>query len=175
MGEIVNFEMKDGIYVPSEGAGQTPARQTHLMVVQTKSDIERNFVKLGAYLKLMHDEALYVMEDCLTWTEYLDLPEVDLSRSQAYKLMAVYERWILKYGHDPEELVGTSIEKLYIASTQCTDETEKEWLGKARELSRADLKAETPGSNQVYSYLVCPGCGYEVKIEKETIKYGKGA
>ena len=170
MGEIVDMKPnQSGLYVPADTP--EPARETHRMVVKTKADIERNFIKLGAYLKLMHDEALYVMEDCLTWTEYLDMPEVDLSRSQAFKLMAVYDRWVLKYGHDPEELVGTSLEKLYIASSQANEDNEDEWLEKAKQLSRADLKAETRGSEQKYPYIYCPKCEHKIRVEKDMITY----
>ena len=167
---ITNMTMSEGgLYVPEHG--NQPAREIHQKVVQIKADIERNFIKLGAYLKLMHDDALYVHEDCLTWNEYLDMPEVDLSRSQAYKLMAVYERWVERYGHDPEELIGTSLEKLYIASSQANEENEEEWLEKAKTLSRADLKAETPGNVQKKAYIYCPKCEHLILLEDETIVY----
>ena len=167
MGEIVDMKPNEsGLYVPTNTP--EPVRETHLRVVKTKADIERNFIKLGAYLKLMHDEALYVHEDCLTWTEYLDMPEVDLSRSQAFKLIQVYSRWCERYKHNPDELRGVSIEKLYIASSQANETNHEEWLEKAKTLSRADLKALTPGNKQRYEMITCPKCGYSFEYKKET-------
>ena len=156
MGEIVQF--KDTL-TENYDKNITPAYEAHKMVCQLKSALETHFLKLGAYLKLMHDEAYYLVLDYSTWQEYLDTPEIDLSRSQAYKLMAVYERWLVKYNYSAEQLNGISIEKLYIASSQANDENHGEWLEKARTLSRADLKAETPGNVQKPEVIVCPHCG----------------
>lgn len=150
MGEIVQFNTSQAI----ESAGQA-----HKMVCKLKSELENNFLKLGAYLRLVHDEAYYITLDYATWQEYLDTPEIDLSRSQAYKLMAVYERWLIRYNYSAEQLNGISIEKLYIASSQANETNHEEWLEKARVLSRADLKAETPGNIQKPERIYCPKCG----------------
>lgn len=136
-----------------------PAHKVHTMVCKLKSELENNFLKLGAYLSLMHNECYYIVLDYSTWQEYLDTPEIDLSRSQAYKLMAVYERWLVKYNYSAEQLHGVSIEKLYIASSQASDDNHEEWLEKARTLSRSDLKACTPGNIQRPERITCPICG----------------
>ena len=149
MGEIVQFKDKD----------IRPAYETHKMVCSLKEALQENFLKLGAYLQLMHDEAYYIVLDYATWQDYLDTPEIDLSRSQAYKLMAVYHRWIEQYNYSPEQIKEISIEKLYIASSQANESNHGEWLEKARTLSRADLKAETPGCVQRPEILTCPLCG----------------
>ena len=137
----------------------THANATHKKICTLKEELQKNFLELGAYLKLIHDENLYLLLDDSTWQEYLDMPEVDLSRSQAFKLIAVYERWILKYDYTPEEISKISIEKLYIASSQANETNHKEWLEKARVLSRADLKSETPGNTQKPEQITCPHCG----------------
>ena len=137
----------------------TEATNAHEHICALKEALQKNFLELGAYLKLVHDEGYYLALDSDTWQDYLDTPEVDLSRSQAYKLMAVYERWIEKYGYSPDEISKISIEKLYIASSQANESNHKEWLEKARVLSRADLKAETGGNIQKPESIVCPHCG----------------
>lgn len=137
----------------------THATNAHKKICSLKEALQKNFIELGAYLKIVHDENLYLLLDYPTWQEYLDVPEVDLSRSQAFKLMAVYERWIEGYGYSPDEISKISIEKLYIASSQANETNYAEWLEKARTLSRADLKAETPGNVQKPEQIVCPHCG----------------
>lgn len=135
------------------------ANHAHERICSLKEALQKNFLELGAYLKIMHDENLYLVLDSETWQSYLDTPEIDLSRSQAYKLMAVYERWIEKYHYSVDMIKNISIEKLYIASSQANEGNHEEWLEKARTLSRADLKAETPGNVQKPEVILCPHCG----------------
>lgn len=172
-------QVKDGTYEASMGAiddkkiAEEPMvykpQEVHNLLVATKEELQENFLKMGAYLKIIHDELLYLELDYSTWQDYLDTPEIDISRSQAYKLMAVYERWIEKWGYSPDRIKKTSIEKLYIASSQAKDDNYDEWLCKAETLSRADLKAETPGSKQKYQTVVCPHCGKEFDLKREYI------
>jgi len=170
MGKVIEIaKNNDGVFERAENT--LGSREVHSIVTSIKASIVRNFIRLGAYLKLMHDKELYKEEDCERWTDYLNLPEVDLSRSQACKLMAVYDRWVNQYGHSPEELIGISVEKLYIASSQATIETEEDWLEKARVLSRDDLKKETGGSVQKKPYIYCPKCEHLIEIEKDLIVY----
>ena len=152
----VDTNMKSIVYIPQE---------IHNLLVATKEELQKNFLKMGAFLRIIHDNKLYIELDSLTWQEYLDTPEIDLSRSQAYKLMAVYERWVEKWGYDPDEVSKVSIEKLYRASSQATDDNHEEWFEKARVLSRADLKASTPGSEQHYSMITCPYCGKDFELK----------
>ena len=169
MGEVINCEVnKDGVIVPSNTV--TVPQKIHDELVALKENVQKGFLKMGAYLTIIHDNELFIELGSDTWQEYLDTPEIDLSRSQAYKLMQVHSKWIEKWGCDPEEIKKISVEKLYIASSQATDENFSEWLDKAEHLSRTDLKAETSGSVQRPGLtagqkdedafkIVCPHCG----------------
>lgn len=174
MGEIIDFKQnKEGTYESTRMVipKNTPknVQDLHNLLVATKEDVQESFLKLGAYLMIIHDNKFFIELGYSTWQDYLDVPEVDLSRSQAYKLMAVYERWIEKYGYSPDRIKKTSIEKLYIASSQAKDDNYDEWLCKAETLSRADLKAETPGGRQLCSYIYCPKCEHKILIEPDLI------
>jgi len=179
MGKTIDLtKNKEGVYETSMGAledtDMTPIvyipQEIHNLLVMTKEELQKNFLKMGAFLKIIHDNRLYIELDSLTWQEYLDNPEIDLSRSQAYKLMIVYEKWIEKWGYSPDEVSKVSIEKLYIASSQANDTNHEEWFEKAKVLSRADLKAETPGNRQKYSIIKCPYCGREFELRRENIE-----
>ena len=145
----------------------THATNAHKKICSLKEALQKNFIELGAYLKIVHDENLYLLLDYPTWQEYLDVPEVDLSRSQAFKLMAVFSKWCERWGYSSDRIKKTSIEKLYIASSQATDSNHEEWLLKAEMLSRADLKAETPGSKYRPTLITCPYCGKSFELRKE--------
>ena len=181
MSEIIDFtQNKDGTYEEVyQGKGLAIApdipityvpQEIHKLLIKTKEELQENFLKMGAFLKIIHDNSLYLELDSPTWQEYLDTPEIDLSRSQAYKLMAVYERWCEKWGYSPERIKKTSIEKLYIASSQANDDTHEEWLCKAETLSRADLKAETPGGKHQFQTILCPYCGKTFELNKSLIQ-----
>ncbi len=167
MGAMLGISEEDTV-AHRESVDHTP-QEIHNLLVATKEALQENFLKMGAYLKLIHDESLYLELDSDTWQGYLESPEIDLSRSQAFKLIAVYERWILKWGYSPDRIKKTSIEKLYIASSQAKDDNYDEWLCKAETLSRADLKAETPGNKQKYQTVLCPYCGKEFDLKRENI------
>jgi predicted nuclease of restriction endonuclease-like RecB superfamily len=119
---------------------ETEAEKTHYLVCKVTASLHKNFIDLAILLKVMRDKELYRDLDYESFDEYCSIPEIDLSRSQVFKLISVYERWIERYGHKEEEIQDISIEKLYIASSQANDENQEEWLEKARTLSRDDLK-----------------------------------
>ena len=170
MGEIVDFtQSEDGTYVQNTPVTYVP-QEIHKLLVATKEDVQESFLKMGAFLKIIHDNSLYLELDSPTWQEYLDTPEIDLSRSQAYKLMAVYERWCENWGYSPDRIKRTSIEKLYIASSQANDDDHEEWLTRAETLSRADLKAETPGGKHQFQTVLCPYCGKTFELHKENMQ-----
>ena len=176
MAKITDFKKnKKGVYESSMGALEVVDSNTityvpqeiHNLLVATKEELQKNFLKMGAFLRIIHDNKLYKELDSLTWQEYLDSPEIDLSRSQAYKLSAVYKRWVEKWGYSADEVSKVSIEKLYIASSQANDENYEEWFEKAKQLSRADLKASTPGGKQRYQMVTCPNCGKSFELKPQ--------
>ena len=150
----------------------TNAQKTHDIIVKIKDGIHRSFMSLAVCLKTMKEREYYIELGFGSFDEYCGQPEVDLSVNRCNKLIRIYDRWVEDYGYKVEELEGIDTEKLDIAQSQATDENYEEWLERARLLSRADLKALTPGSEHRYkAYSVtCPFCGKVFGVNEKNIE-----
>jgi len=150
-----------GVSCPIENT----ALKTHNFIVEIKKGIHRNFMDLAVCLKMMKSKEYYIELGYATFEEYCSLPEVDLTVNRCNKLIRIYDRWVEDYGYKVSELEGIDTEKLDIAQSQMTKENCEEWLEKARVLSRADLRAETPGCKHYYRTMKCPYCGKTFSLE----------
>jgi len=143
------------------------AQSTHEIVIKIKKEIHTYFMSLAVCLKAIKTNAYYLELGFTSFEEYCQQPDVDLSVNRCNKLIRIYNRWIEDYGYKVEELEGVDTECLDIAQSQATEETKEEWLEKARLLSRADLRALTPGCKHYPKPLeiVCPHCGKKFLYE----------
>ncbi len=158
----------------------------HEKVIELKKDIERSFIKMGGYLKLIRDEKLFKEKGCMTFEEYIGQPELSLNRSTVYAIINVYETFIEgKSGQsDTTEMDNMSIKeiaeigytKLSRISQFKDSEDFDEWIYKAKTLSLSDLGAEireaknpknsekTKIKKSVIMEVVCPKCGFKFEI-----------
>jgi len=147
------------------------AQSTHQLIVKIKKDIHTYFMSLAVCLKTIKSKEYYLELGYDSFEEYTSSPEIDLTVNRCNKLIRIYNRWVEDYGYKVKELEGIDTEKLDIAQSQATEEDKGEWLEKARLLSRADLRALTPGCKHYRKPLeiICPYCGrkflYEGKVE----------
>ena len=138
------------------------AQKIHDIIIEIKQTIHKDFLSLAVCLKKVKSKEYYIELGFNSFEEYCMQPEIDLSMNRCNKLIRIYDRWIEDYGYKIKEIEGIDTEKLDIAQSQATEENQKEWLEKARLLSRADLKALTPGCNTHYDKtfeVLCPHCG----------------
>lgn len=151
---------------PQESRRQE-ARNNYVCIVNLTQKIVKDFWELAKMLKLCRDEKYWEVEQYDSFEAYCAMPEIDIARSTAFKLITSYEIWVLKYGHKIEDLdVGK--EKLYLAAKEAKDdpENQEEWLERARTLSRSDLRAFTSGSYKQYKTVQCPNCSFRFEIKK---------
>ena len=151
------------------------AQKTHDIIVEIKQGIHRDFLSLAVCLKKVKLKEYYLELGFDSFEEYCMQPEVDLTANRCNKLIRIYDRWIEDYGYSVKEIEGIDTEKLDIAQSQATEENQEEWLEKAKLLSRADLKALTPGCvhhSQPFEVL-CPHCGrtFFFSRRKEGVDY----
>jgi hypothetical protein len=150
----------------------------HEKILLLRNEIELKFIKLGGYLKLVNDRKLYIEKGCLTFNEYLAMPELGFQRSTAYAIMGVYQDYIEDKGFRGSDISGISYYKLDRIRQFIKESKEKfsEWMSKARELSLSDLNAEiriAKGESEsvvnegiyvqekkVYQ-VTCPKCGHQ--------------
>jgi len=130
-------------------------------IIALKNNIEKDFMVLASLLITNHDNQYYKILGYDTWEEFLAIPEISMSRSFAYKIMQVYRIWVIKYGVSQENL-DIDNEKLFLASIQATEENYKEWLEKARVLSRSDIRGLLSGEDYEYT-VTCPNCNFKFK------------
>ena len=150
----------------------TKAQKTHDIIVEIKRHIHGDFLALAVCLKEVKLKEYYLELGFSSFEEYCSQPEVDLTANRCNKLIRIYNRWVEDYGYEVKELEGIDTECLDIAQSQATSETQEEWLEKARLLSRADLRALTPGCEHRHkTYTVtCPFCGKMFGVDGKNIK-----
>ena len=63
-------------------------------IIQTRNDLTRNFVKLGYYLDEFHQGQYYKAKGYPDFNTWLRSPEIDISSSQAFKLIQIKKQII---------------------------------------------------------------------------------
>ncbi|GAG58742.1 unnamed protein product [marine sediment metagenome] len=142
------------------------AFDNHQHIIGLKSHITKSLLELAFFLKGNHDNKYYNALGYDHWSEYLGTPEIGLTRSWAFKLIKVYETWVIKYTIPVEQLQDVDVEKLYIATTLIKGEDYEERLEQARTLSRSDLREFTSGGYKKYKMIECPYCHEKFEIKK---------
>jgi len=153
----------------------TKKENIHQIVIDLKKEIESNFIKLGGYLKLIRDEKLFKEKGCVTFEEYIAMPELAFDRSTVYAIIGVYEDFFLSNQSDEkaEELMEIGYSKLNRIRQFKDQEDFEEWVYKAKTLSLSDLGAEIKEVKNEKTEskparktkeVVCPKCGYKFEI-----------
>lgn len=153
----------------------TKKSNIHQTVIDLKKEIESNFIKLGGYLKLIRDEKLFKEKGCVTFEEYIAMPELAFDRSTVYAIIGVYEDFFLSNQSDEkaEELMEIGYSKLNRIRQFKDQDNFEEWVYKAKTLSLSDLgveikevkneKTESKPARKTKE-VVCPKCGYKFEI-----------
>ena len=143
----------------------------HEKILYLKRDIERQFVKLGAFLKLVRDRELYREKGIESFEIYIAQPELSFKRSTVYSMIGIYEDFFEEESNrlDIKNLEEIDFTKLDRIRQFRKENNFSEWIEKARTLSLSDLNAEireakgepekvyNPKSRMVT--LTCPHCG----------------
>ena len=147
----------------------------HQKIIDLKKDIEGKFIKMGGYLKLIRDNKLYIDKGCVTFEEYIAIPELALNRSTVYSIISVFEVFFdqeqKSYQSDTEELIEIGYSKLSRIIQFRNQPDFDEWIYKAKTLSLSDLGAEikevkgisehlssTKSEDKITMEITCPYC-----------------
>jgi|LSQX01.1.fsa_nt_gb redox-regulated HSP33 family molecular chaperone len=140
----------------------------HEKIIQIKYEIERNFVQLGAMLKIVRDQELYKEKSCETFEEYIAQPELSLARSTVYAIINVYETFFEK--SEQSDLIEIGYSKLNRIAQFKGNEDFEEWIYKAKTLSLSDLGKEIKEvKGETVSEAIeikCPYCGREFVYQR---------
>ena len=143
----------------------------HDKVIELKKDIERSFIKMGGMLKLVRDNKLYLEKGCVTFEEYIAIPELALNRSTVYAIINVFEVFFEK-SNQSDDLIEIGYSKLNRISQFKNQPDFEEWIYKAKTLSLSDLGLEiketkgisenlssTKSEDKITIEITCPHCG----------------
>lgn len=118
----------------------TAAWARHQHIVALRRHIEETFLELGEALYHLEYGKEYKALGHDSFNAYLGDPEVDISRSLAYRLKGVYQRFVLELGSPPARLLETGAHKLDVIRPHVDEGNVDEWLDTAATLSRSDLR-----------------------------------
>jgi len=99
--------------------------------------VKNNFLKIGKILIEVRDKELW-NEEYKSFTQYLISEDFEFTRDMAYKLMDVYK----EFGEDNRQIESLGIGKLIELTYVKDKEVREELIGKAKTLTRDELKEE---------------------------------
>lgn len=138
-------------------------------IKQLVRNVRSSYIYLAELLYKIKVEKLYEKLDYETFWAYVGQPEISLKRSTVYKLLGVYEKFVLEEKVPHDRLIGIDYNKLDMVKNK-VDGNADEWIAKAESLSRSDLLGEIKGE-EYHAPKFCPFCGKEVErlITKEQL------
>ena len=120
------------------------AKENKESIIIAKFNVAANYLTLAKLLKENRDNSYWKLSDsCDSFDEFLGMPEIGFSRSKAYSLIQIWELYKDKMGIDDHTLLDVGNSKLLMIAPLV--EKDKEWLHKARLLSKSDLRLEING------------------------------
>jgi hypothetical protein len=131
-----------------EQALDDTAFQVDKQLKEAKRQINYNFVLLAHDLKEIKDNKFYLVLQYDTFESYIAQPELSFDRSSVYRLIQIYETFVLKYNVAPERLSEIEWTKLALVAPHTNKENYEDLLADARELSRSDLREKFTESQE---------------------------
>ena len=125
------------------------AEENKEQIIQAKLNVAANYLILAHLLKENRDGSLYKLLHCDSFDEFLGMPEIGFSRSKAYSLIQIWELYKDKLHIDDHDLLDAGNSKLLMIAPYV--EKDREWLNKARLLSKSDLRLEINGVSGIKS------------------------
>ena len=113
----------------------------HNEIAVRKVAIAQNMFEMGKLFKEMRDNKYYKYHGYDTFEEYIGVPELGLKRSTVYSLIQKYELYVQKLDISINLLSQIGHAKLQIINPVVQLDP-SEWIYRAKELSRSDLKNE---------------------------------
>ena len=127
---------QDGTLVTSD------AHDVHTDIVALRNLAGKTFLQLGAKLSQFKEIRGWTALQHPTFESYLADPDVDISRSLAFKLIRVHELFVIFYECPPDILLQAGYNKLELIGPHVHSLNVEEWVNKAAALSRSDLREE---------------------------------
>lgn len=139
-------------------------------------------LELAKHLAYLHENKRYKIimgYDEASWTSFVAQAELQpMTYEKSYRLMKIYNVYVKELGLKPKHLVGVDTNSLYRLAGEVNERNIDDWLRKARELSRSDLRRvlnfgdvdETKCDHKFETKIIkkCNICGMTEIKEKNT-------
>ncbi len=126
----------------TDAIAATAAFERHERIVALRNVAEQTFIELGKELYWFEDEKQFLALGYPSFESYLADPEVDISRTTAFKLKRIYKRFELELECTAAVLLPAGADKLDVIRPHVDQGNAQEWIHKASALSRSDLRQE---------------------------------
>lgn len=159
------------------------AHEAHTQLVQVIKISKQSFIVMG---KLLHDifthdrYKLAVGTGVDTWADYIGQPEIGLTKSDADRLIQIYEQFVERLGFSEEFLSDVPVKHMHyllpIAKEGSHDGEMEEMLESAKNLSQKDFRDRIQDikhgedGERTYQYMIMKKCNETGRITKEDIE-----
>jgi hypothetical protein len=145
-------------------------------------EIRARWITLAQMLFTFNEQSSWQLLGYESFDEWLAQPHIDIPRSSAYKLMAMYREYVVKLGAAPEELAAFDQSKLAVVlpairrgkiglKTALVEAEQLSWrdLNERYGSQRRDSNGAGPDTSTHYdaesepAWTVCPKCGSRVR------------
>ena len=137
MTETMLIDNRTGEIVVTDAAWERRRR-----IIMLRKRIEEDFLRLAAELVRVYEDREWEQLDCASFNAYLADPEVNISPSRAWKLMEVYERYIIAFSLEPVPLLTAGYKKLHKLLPYVDKENAARMVVWAGEVSFSDMQRE---------------------------------
>lgn len=118
------------------------AHDVHTDIVALRNIAVRTFLHLGERLHQFREMRGWLALGHPTFESYIADPDVDISRTLAFRLIAVHKAFTLMLPCPPGGLLAAGPNKLELLIPHVHSQNVDEWVSKAAALSRSDLRKE---------------------------------
>lgn len=139
----------------------------HNLLVGIIKNSKVNFVQMGAVLKYLKEKDRFkeTTGGVDTWQDYISQPEVQLSQSEANRLISIFETFCEKFGYSIDEISEIPVKNIHYLlpiAKKTDDKTFVEnLLEDAKVLSQKDFREkifEDKGGVKTYEYILMQRC-----------------
>jgi len=135
-----------------------------------KQAISDEFIQLGRLLWEVHHNKLYLERGLNSFEDWLDSPDVDMSRTLGYDLIRLTNLIASGFPAHGVVEIGVSKARLLLPILENQPDDTAEWIAKAQTLSWRDLRREVRGDDD-YEDARYSGRGMLTEVVKDMKNY----
>ena len=114
--------------------------ERHHKIIALKTNIEKTFLDLGKELHELVEGREYIDMGYASFEQYVSDPDINISVRKAHQCKAVYRKYVLELGVQPDALLAAGVTKLELVARLVAEDNKWEWIANAAALSKKDLE-----------------------------------